>query len=341
MAWDGSGGFDRIHNWVTDASGAIDITASRMDAEDDGFATGLENCVTRDGQNSPSADLPMGTYKHTGVGNAAALTSYASAGQVAKNALHYATLSSSGTDTYVGTLPISPGSYQAGGRYQFISNYANTGECSVNFNGIGAGNIKLPNGSDPYDNAILSGQIVDLIHSGGNFILLNPHTTAFTGEVTATVDEINALNANTKVHAVTSGTTLATASETQVVFGTETFDTKAEYDAATGLFTAADAGYYLVTASVAMTSEAQDDWVASNHIYALIKKGSTEIEKASIEVEATFGGELCITLSTVVLLAATNTISVHAYQDSGSTVDYTDGTAGQNSMTTLSITRLP
>jgi len=72
MGWDGSGGFDREHNWVNDRDAAIDITASRMDAEFDNYATGLEACLNRNGENSPSANIPMGGFKFTGVAAASA-----------------------------------------------------------------------------------------------------------------------------------------------------------------------------------------------------------------------------------------------------------------------------
>jgi hypothetical protein len=49
-AFNGSGQFIRSYSWVTDASNGIDITASRVDTEDNGFASGLSLCVTRDGQ---------------------------------------------------------------------------------------------------------------------------------------------------------------------------------------------------------------------------------------------------------------------------------------------------
>ena len=71
MAYDGNGNFVRIHNWTQDAANGIDITASEMDAEDNGFAAGLSKAVTRDGQGKMAADfLPSvgGTFN---LGNAA------------------------------------------------------------------------------------------------------------------------------------------------------------------------------------------------------------------------------------------------------------------------------
>lgn len=57
MAFNGAGLFVRLYNWVSDAAAAINITASRMDGEMDGFAAGLSNCITRDGQGKPSAAI--------------------------------------------------------------------------------------------------------------------------------------------------------------------------------------------------------------------------------------------------------------------------------------------
>lgn len=70
--FNGAGVFQRLFSWQTDKAASVKITASRMDAEMDGFAAGLSNCVTRDGQSPPSADLPMGGRKITGLAAATA-----------------------------------------------------------------------------------------------------------------------------------------------------------------------------------------------------------------------------------------------------------------------------
>jgi hypothetical protein len=57
VPFNGNGQFVRVHNWTSDAANAIDINATEMDAEDNGFAAGLSNCVTRDGQGQMSADF--------------------------------------------------------------------------------------------------------------------------------------------------------------------------------------------------------------------------------------------------------------------------------------------
>lgn len=63
MAYDGSGVFNRLYNWQADAAAGIDILADRMDAEMDGFATGLSICLTRDGQAAMEAPLDMGGFR--------------------------------------------------------------------------------------------------------------------------------------------------------------------------------------------------------------------------------------------------------------------------------------
>ena len=76
MAFNGSGVFVRLYNWTNDAAANIKIRADRMDNETNGIATGLSNCVTKDGQTTVTANLPMATFRHTGAGAGAARTDY-------------------------------------------------------------------------------------------------------------------------------------------------------------------------------------------------------------------------------------------------------------------------
>jgi len=83
MGWSG-GTFSRSHNFSADASAGIQAQASRFDAEFDNVKTGLETCVTRDGQNAASGNLPMGGNRHTGVGAATSAAEYLRADQASK-----------------------------------------------------------------------------------------------------------------------------------------------------------------------------------------------------------------------------------------------------------------
>lgn len=74
-------------------------------------------------------------------------------------------------DTYVVTLAPTPAAYVTGEHYRFKANTANTGACTVNFNGLGAKTIKKAAGgitTDLADNDIRAGQWVDLVYDGTN-----------------------------------------------------------------------------------------------------------------------------------------------------------------------------
>lgn len=89
MAFNGSGTYVRVHNWQDDADANIDIEPDRMDAEDDGFATGLSTCITKDGQTTVTANIPMNSHKFTGLAVGTAATDSATLGQAQTNAAGY------------------------------------------------------------------------------------------------------------------------------------------------------------------------------------------------------------------------------------------------------------
>lgn len=89
MAFNGAGVFNRLYSWVTDAANAVFIDATRMDNEMNGMATGLTNCVTKDGQSTPTANIPMGGFKITGLANGVAATDAAAFGQITAVAAYF------------------------------------------------------------------------------------------------------------------------------------------------------------------------------------------------------------------------------------------------------------
>ncbi len=106
MAFNGTGTFLRIYNWVTDKVNGVPITASRFDAELDGMATGLSNCITKDGQTIITANIPLNSNKLTGVGSGTARTDTINVGQVQDNQFLYLGTTSGSADAY--TLAPSP-----------------------------------------------------------------------------------------------------------------------------------------------------------------------------------------------------------------------------------------
>lgn len=106
MAFNGTGTFLRLYSWATDKINSIPITASRVDAEMDGMATGLSNCITKDGQTTISANIPLNSFKLTGLGSGTARTDAITVGQVQDNQFLYLGTTSGTADAY--TLAPSP-----------------------------------------------------------------------------------------------------------------------------------------------------------------------------------------------------------------------------------------
>jgi hypothetical protein len=63
MPFDGSGNFNRLMNWVNDAAANLKIRADRHDQEDNNFAAGLSQCLTKDGQTLPTANIGLNGKK--------------------------------------------------------------------------------------------------------------------------------------------------------------------------------------------------------------------------------------------------------------------------------------
>lgn len=89
MPWNGSGGFTRNNGvdsgatvWTAAESAQRTINGLEHDTHDEDLADGLENCLTRDGQNSPTADIAFGSNKITGLADGTADTDAVTVGQM-------------------------------------------------------------------------------------------------------------------------------------------------------------------------------------------------------------------------------------------------------------------
>jgi len=184
MAFNGSGLFERLYNWVTDRDASIKITASRMDAEMDGMATGLSTCITKDGQTTVTANLPMAGYKHTGIGASNARDDYADTASVQDDSFNYAT-DSGAADAYVISPAPAITAYKAGRAFTFIAGNTNTGASTLNVSGLGVKSI-VKNGSTALAAGdITSGRLVTVRYDGTNFQIVPTDIPAAGGDMLA------------------------------------------------------------------------------------------------------------------------------------------------------------
>lgn len=168
MTW-----FSRLRNWTTDASNGIGIRADYHDSEDNNFATGINACLNIAGQNSPTANIPMGGFKLTGLANGSAVTDSATVGQIQTSVANYA-VDSSGTDAYAITLSPALTAYSTGQVFRFYPATINTGAATLNINSLGAKTIKKDKNVDLADGDIQVGQLIEVIYDGTNFQMISP-----------------------------------------------------------------------------------------------------------------------------------------------------------------------
>ena len=100
MPFNGSGTFTRNYNWVNDKIAGTPITASRMDAEFDNYATGLGQTITKDGQTTLTGNIPFNNYKITGLGNGSARNDSIALGQVQDGSYTYLGTTTGSADAY-------------------------------------------------------------------------------------------------------------------------------------------------------------------------------------------------------------------------------------------------
>lgn len=153
MARDGAGNYSVP---FSDFVSGTTIESSQADANFSDLATAMTASLAKDGQTVPTANLPMGGFKHTGVAVASALTDYARADQVIGSVLDYAI--DTGSATAYAIAP-SPGitAYVVGQSFKFKTTNANSGaDPTLAVNSLMPGIIYWPNAA-----SLIAGEIPD------------------------------------------------------------------------------------------------------------------------------------------------------------------------------------
>lgn len=193
MARDGSGTANRV---VSDYAFNTVIDEAGVNAELDDVYSELTNSIAADGQTNPTGNLPMATYRHTGVGNAAARDEYAAAGQVQDNSLIWCG-TAGGTKNAL-TLTPSPAitAYAAGQRFVFIAGAtASDSTVTVAISGRPAQAVQVNGAALSSSVTIEAGKLYQIDYNGTQFQL-----TRLSGvQQVATQAEAEAGTVDTKV----------------------------------------------------------------------------------------------------------------------------------------------
>lgn len=181
MSYDGSGTFSLpAGNPVTTLTA---ISSSVHNTTLSEIATGLSTAITKDGQTTVTANLPMAGYRHTGVGNPTARTQYATAAGAQDGT--YAYLSSvSGTNTITATAALSMSAYATGQVFAFVPAVTNTGATTINLNSIGAKNVFFQ-GAACAGGELTANVPVIIFYDGTQFNIVGPAPTLRAGSASA------------------------------------------------------------------------------------------------------------------------------------------------------------
>lgn len=308
MAWSG-GTFSRVHDWTTDAANGVAISSTRMDAEDDNFATGINSCLHLGGTNSPTANIDWGGYKITNIASATTSSGVPSVAQVQGSSATYVASDSGSANAYAIAPSVAITSYAAGQRFQFVPANKNTGASTLAVSGLTAKNIKLMDGTDPGLNMIHTSQIADVMYNGTSFVLLNP----------AKPVPLGALVYNTSAQSVGSG------ADAQITFDAEVYDTNAFHDTGsntTRITIPTGATYARFTATLQCTPGATADKVVKLEI---LKNGASDSTLGGATYSTSAASQVCSlsVVTPIVAVTATHYYEVSVFHDYGSAIDMT------------------
>lgn len=308
MAFNGSGTFVRLYSWVTDALNALFIDATRMDAEMNGMATALSDCVTRDGQSPATANIPLGGFKITGLANGTLATDAAAYGQLAAAANEWTAEALAAAYVSVTSFKLTAGDATArftAGRRMKSTNTGGTIYSTVVSATYGAPDTTIVVVND---SGVLDAGLTGVTY-GQQFVnpsYLDPRTQVILD--------------NNSVDLV-----LASTAAQKISFGREVVDSLAEY--ASGTWTCKYPGIYDAKFAVAVTIVAGSP-VAQGFIY---KNGSAA---ATTQCDTTIAGGNAFVAKAISCVAG-DTIEFYAQRDGTA-----NSVSGRNDLTYASITRV-
>jgi len=181
MPWSG-GSYTKGNNatggWTGDASLGIGIEAGRHDTQDNDFATGINQCLNKDGSNPATGPLNAGGFKVT---NVAAGTARTDASQVAQiqdgDFVWLGTTAGTATAQTASAAPALT-AYKAGQKFRaIIGSFNSTGSAAtahtLNVNGLGAKNVTNQDNTDITSGSFVAGAIIEVVYDGTRFKITN------------------------------------------------------------------------------------------------------------------------------------------------------------------------
>jgi hypothetical protein len=169
MSFNGSGTFVINSTGQPVVTGTV-ISSTAFNALTADLATGLSTTITKNGQTTPTANLPMGGFKYTGMGVGSAGDDSATLSQVQNSFGTF--LTASGTDTITATVSPALTAYAVGQLFNFVAAGTNTSAVTINISSLGAKAIKQSGSAALVAGDLVSGSTYQIMYDGTNFQLI-------------------------------------------------------------------------------------------------------------------------------------------------------------------------
>jgi hypothetical protein len=173
MSFNGSGTFNINTAGQPVVTGTV-ISSSVFNALTADLATGLSTCITKDGQTTVTANIPMNSFKFTGLAAGTAATDSVRLGQLQAGAATLITVT--GTNTYAGTMTPALSAYAAGNTFTFLVPNTNTTSCTLNIDGLGAKSITRDGTTALVAGDLVANSEVVVVYDGTQFQVLNSNS---------------------------------------------------------------------------------------------------------------------------------------------------------------------
>ena len=191
MAYNGSGTFLINTAGQPVVAGTV-ISSTTFNALTADLATGLSTVITKDGQTTVTANIPMASFKFTGLGVGSAAGDSANLSQV-QSTVTKLLASVSGADTVTATASPTLAAYAAGQMFYFVAAGDNTTSVTLNIDSLGAKAVTRDGSVALAAADIKSGEVVVVVYDGTRFQVVSQLNSA--GNATfANVSITSALN---------------------------------------------------------------------------------------------------------------------------------------------------
>ena len=176
MSYNGTGTFVINTAGQPVVTGTI-ISATAFNLLTGDLATGLSTAMTKDGQTTATNNIPMGTYRITGLGAGTAATDAVRLSQIQGNTTSY--LTASGTDVITATGSPTVTAYTTGAMFTFIVANTNTSSVTLNVDSLGAKAVTRDGATALIAGDLLATETVIVIYDGTRFQVVNANAAIF------------------------------------------------------------------------------------------------------------------------------------------------------------------